>query len=306
MLLFWRILHENSYTQIPHIRICPLSMFEILWYLGSFPTSINSNLAYLCLQDSMKFWMDKQSTYKTSFTNVCPHYSHSNVDKSIKVMFINSEQIWSILFLHVPIHTVNKVEWRRENRTAHAHVVTLDRNLEKSVLFWNYVHKPPRSPLNAAVKPRSHLPRTPCDPNCVYDYFVLIPFGQTSQPNKFYGNTCSRCLPVHRAISSIRDIGGNPGWNPYRDCAEIALEIVLCQWSCRPDTEVSARKSYGASSQVSDFARCPRMDCAMPPTACLWATVLRFFQGLWNFSVNQVVQAAEPVNPYENLTCYLV
>ena len=49
-------------------------------------------------------------------------------------------------------------------------------------------------------------------------------------------------------------------------------------------------------------ARCPCGDCAMPTTTCLWAMDLHYFSNLYNFPLNKIVEAAEPVNPYENLT----
>ena len=41
----------------------------------------------------------------------------------------------------------------------------------------------------------------------------------------------------------------------------------------------------------------------MPPTTCLQATDLRFlFSNLYNFRLNNVVEAMEPANQYENIT----
>ena len=74
------------------------------------------------------------------------------------------------------------------------------------------------------------------------------------------------------------------------DCTE----IVQCQCSCRAVSASSAWKSYGARAGIG-LRTVPVS--AMPPTTCLRATGLRFFKLFC-----KVVEAAEPVNPYENLT----
>ena len=91
----------------------------------------------------------------------------------------------------------------------------------------------------------------------------------------------------------LRGPRGQPGVNPYRDCAQ----IVRKSQSPQPPHVNRTEPVRGSA-----FARWACGDCAMPPTTCLRATVLRFFQICKNFSLNQIVDAAEPVNPYENLT----
>ena len=62
---------------------------------------------------------------------------------------------------------------------------------------------------------------------------------------------CSHCL---RASCSLFYGGtgprGQPGVNPYRDCAEIVTDIVQYQFSCRPVSAATARKSYGARAGI--------------------------------------------------------
>ena len=62
-----------------------------------------------------------------------------------------------------------------------------------------------------------------------------------------------------------------------------------------------------AARSVRGLHAVPVGDCAMPPTACLRATVLRFFfcfffSKLYFCLLNKIVDAAEAVNPHENLT----
>ena len=141
--------------------------------------------------------------------------------------------------------------------------------------------------------PSSHLPRTPCD-KFVYDFpcDVLGIVGG-------YGlrHMCSHCL---RASCDFfyGASGATRGKSVQRLCRD-CTEIVQCQCSFRA---VSPHGNRTEPVRGSAFARCPCGDCAMPPTTCLQATVLRFFSHLLNFSLNQIVEAAEPVNPYENLT----
>ena len=141
------------------------------------------------------------------------------------------------------------------------------------------------------MMPSSHLPRTPCD-KFVYDFWA-------SQVATGYG-ICVHIVYGHRAISSTGP-REQPGVNPYRDCAEIVRK------SCNVSAVAvqSPHLPHGNRTEPvrgSAFARCPCGDCAMPPTTCLRATVLRFFFFFFYFSLNQIVEAAEPVNPYENLT----
>ena len=80
----------------------------------------------------------------------------------------------------------------------------------------------------------------------------------------------------HRAISSTGP-WGQPGVNPYRDCAEIVRKS--CNVSAvAVQSPQPLRGNRTEPVHGSAFARCPCGDCAMPPTTCLRATVLRFFQ----------------------------
>ena len=122
------------------------------------------------------------------------------------------------------------------------------------------------------LMPSSHLPRTPCD-KFVYDFpcdFGGIVGG--------YGlwHMCSQCL---RASCNFFYTGprGQPGVNLYRDCAEIVRKS--CNVSAVADQSPQPPQGNRTEPvQGSAFARCPCGDCAMPPTTCLRATVLRFFQ----------------------------
>ena len=121
------------------------------------------------------------------------------------------------------------------------------------------------------VMPSSHLPRTPCD-IFVYDFpcdFLGIVGG--------YGlrHICVHIVYEYRAISSTGPRGHTRGKSVQRlreDCAG----IVQCQCSCRAVSAASARKSYGARAEIGLRTGTVR-DCAMPPTTCLRATVLRIF-----------------------------
>ena len=83
-----------------------------------------------------------------------------------------------------------------------------------------------------------------------------------------------RCVHIvyrHHAISATGP-RGQPGVNPYRDCAEIVRK------SCNVSAVAvqSPQPPHGNCTepvQGSAFAR----DCAMPPTTDLRATVLRYF-----------------------------
>ena len=91
--------------------------------------------------------------------------------------------------------------------------------------------------------PSSHLPWTPCD-NFVYDFpcnFLGIAGG--------YG-LCVHIIYGYRAISSTRP-RGQPGENPYRDCAEIVRKS--CNVSAVAVHAVSAstaQKLYGACARA--------------------------------------------------------
>ena len=130
--------------------------------------------------------------------------------------------------------------------------------------------------------PSSHLPRTPCD-KFVYDFpcdFLGIVGG--------YGlrHMCSHCL---RASCDFfyGASGASRGKSVQRLCGD-CMEIVQCQCSCRA---VSAQKSYGARAGI--------VQCHLRHVYRLRA--YDFFQFV-NFSLNQIVEDAEPVNPYKNLT----
>ena len=137
----------------------------------------------------------------------------------------------------------------------------------------------------------SHLPRAPCD-EFVYDF-----------PCSFLG--------IVRSL----------GTNPYRGCAEIVRKLcnlsgVAMQSPQPPDgnhTEPVRLPCRGCVEMVrwlwchravfvcAASVRCQCGDCAMPSSTCLRATDLRF-SNLYNFPLNTIVEAAEPVNPYKNLT----
>ena len=111
---------------------------------------------------------------------------------------------------------------------------------------------------------------------------------------------CIHIVYGHRAISSTGS-RGQPGVNPYRDCAEIVRK------SCNVSAVAvqSPQPPHGNRTEPvrgSAFARCP---CGIVQCHLRHVYGLRsydFFQICKNFSLNQIVEAAEPVNPYENLT----
>ena len=74
----------------------------------------------------------------------------------------------------------------------------------------------------------------------------------------------------------------------------IALRFFFARMSTK-------NRALAARSPLAN-ARCLCRDCAMPSTTCIRATVLRFLKILSNSSRNQIVEAAEPVNPHDNLT----
>ena len=106
--------------------------------------------------------------------------------------------------------------------------------------------------------PSSHLPRTLCD-KFVYDF-----------PGDFFlaswlwapAYICVHTVYGHRVISSTGP-RGQPGVNPYRDCAEIVRK------SCNVSAVAvqSPQPPHGNRTepvQGSAFTRCPCGDCAMP------------------------------------------
>ena len=136
-----------------------------------------------------------------------------------------------------------------------------------------------------------------------------------------YGG-CVHIVYEHRA-TSCTDPWGQAGVNPYTGCAEIArkscnLSAGAVQSLHRNQTEPvrlpvvsveAARRmvrwrlcSRCIVFECAAYTQCLCGDCAMPPTTCLRATDLRFFSNLYNFTLNKFAKAAEPVNPYKNLT----
>ena len=120
--------------------------------------------------------------------------------------------------------------------------------------------------------PSSHLPRTPCDKS-VYDFpcdvlGIVGGYGLRHMCSHYFTGIVQFLLP---------GLGGNPGVNPYRACAEIVRK------SCNVSAVAvqSPHPPHGNRMEPlrgSAFARCPCRDCAMPPMTCLRAMGLRFFQ----------------------------
>ena len=119
--------------------------------------------------------------------------------------------------------------------------------------------------------PSSHLPRTPCD-KLVYDF-----------PCDFWGivggyglrHMCSHYLRTSCNFSKGAS-GATRGKSVQRLCGD-CTKIV----QCRAVAVQSPQPPHGNRTGImreSAFARCPCGDCAMPPTTCLRATVLRLFQ----------------------------
>ena len=148
------------------------------------------------------------------------------------------------------------------------------------------------------IMPSSHLLRTPCD-KCVYDFpcdFWVIVGG--------YGPT-AYVFTLSTGIVQfyLRGLGGNPGL--------IRTETVRRLYGNRA---MSVQLPSSLPSLRTEIVRNPCEDrpshdarvgiVAMPPTTCLRAMVLRFFSKFVKLLVkpNRRGGAAEPVNPYENLT----
>ena len=147
-----------------------------------------------------------------------------------------------------------------------------------------------------ALMPSSHLPRTLCD-KFVYDFPCDFFFG-------IVGGYGLRHMCSHLLRASCNFFYGasraTRGKSVQRLCGD-CTEIVKCQCSCRPVSAASAQKSYGARAGIGLRA--------VPMRGLCYATYnmstgyeLTIFPNLSNFSLNQIVEAAEPVNPYENLT----
>ena len=90
------------------------------------------------------------------------------------------------------------------------------------------------------------------------------------------------------------------GKSVQRLCGD-CTEIVQCQCSCRPVSAASARKSYEARAGIGLRAVSVRGLCNATYDMST-GYGLTIFPNLSNFSLNQIVETAEPVNPYKNLT----
>ena len=78
---------------------------------------------------------------------------------------------------------------------------------------------------------------------------------------------CVHIVYGHRTISSMGP-RGQPGVNPYRDCAE----IVRKSYNVSAVAVQSPQPPHGNRTEPvwgSAFARCPYGDCAIPSTTCL-------------------------------------
>ena len=144
---------------------------------------------------------------------------------------------------------------------------------------------------HCALMPSSHLPWTPCDKFVLW--FSVQFFG-----HRRWLRATAYVFTLSTGIVQflLRGLGGQPGVNPYRDCAEIV------QKSCNVSA-VSARKSYGARSGIGLRTVPVRGLCNATYDMSTGYGLTIFFQiCIKNFLLNQIVEAAEPVNPYENLT----
>ena len=102
---------------------------------------------------------------------------------------------------------------------------------------------------------------------------------------------CSHCLRAscdffYGASGATRDK------SVQRLCGD-CTEIVQCQCSCRAVSAASARKSYGARAGIG---------LRTVPVRGLCNATYDMSTGHGLTTLNQIVEAAEPVNPYENLT----
>ena len=133
--------------------------------------------------------------------------------------------------------------------------------------------------------PSSHLPRTLCD-KFLYDFpceflGIVGGYGLRHLRSHYLRASCDFFYGASGATrgNSVQRLGG--------DCTE----IVQCQCSCRAVSASSARKSYGVRAGI--------VQCHLLRATGYGLTI---FSNLSNFSLSQNVEAAEPVNPYENLT----
>ena len=157
----------------------------------------------------------------------------------------------------------------------------------------------------------SHLPRMQCD-EFVYDFqcgFLGIVGG--------YG-VCVHIGYEHCAISCMGP-QGHAGVNPYRGCAEIVrkscnLSAVAMQSPEPPHgnrTEPVRLPCRGCAEMVAVTVAppCRFLACglhAVPVWGLCKATYmstdygLTIFSNSYNFPLNKMVEAAEPVNPYKS------
>ena len=161
------------------------------------------------------------------------------------------------------------------------------------------------------------MPQTPCD-KFVYDF----PYG-------FWGIVGGYGLRRMRwhCLWALQDFFYRPtGAGRSKSVQRLrgdCTEIVQSQCNYRA---VSTRKSYWACAASVQRLRGDGAVTVQPPclfwacglravpvrglcsatydlaTTCLRATNLQFFKFVYNFPLNKIVEAAEPVNPYDNLT----
>ena len=89
------------------------------------------------------------------------------------------------------------------------------------------------------------------------------------------------------------------GKSVKRLCGD-CTEIVQCQCRCTVSA-ASTQKSYGARAGIG-LRTVPVRGLCNATYEMSMGYGLTIFSNLSNFSRNQIVEAAEPVNPYENLT----
>ena len=108
---------------------------------------------------------------------------------------------------------------------------------------------------------------------------------------------CSHCLRASCYFFYGASVATR-GKSVQRLCGD-CTEIVQCQCSCRAVSAASARKSYGARAGIGLRTVPVRGLCnaTYDMSMCYGLTI--FFQICKNFSLNQLVEAAEPVNPRE-------
>ena len=130
-----------------------------------------------------------------------------------------------------------------------------------------------------------------------------------------YG-VCVHIVYEHRAISCT-GLREQTGVNPYRDCAEIVRRLPCSLASLQTVTVWSpcGFRADAARRWCGDRRRHRAVPClSMRPPSGVRAGIVRChlrhvyglrtydFSNLYNFPLSKIVEAAEPVNPYENLT----